>query len=137
MAVPTYPSSSTASRPTAATLTCAAVATEAERCSHFRIRHQVFVIEQGMFGGSYGGPGGDDTDAHDVLVLQAVGDVEHKVRGAYHRNLRRLIVPRGNVRDLEASGLVPRAVLDELVAPARSLEEAAGLAFDEDPFAAI
>jgi putative N-acetyltransferase (TIGR04045 family) len=43
------------------------VATEAERCAHFRIRHQVFVIEQGMFGGSYGDGGGpgDDADVHD------------------------------------------------------------------------
>jgi len=59
------------SRPQAALLTCAAVATEAERCAHFRIRHQVFVIEQGLFGGSYGGTGGvggasgDDTDERD------------------------------------------------------------------------
>jgi len=48
-------------------LACEAVATEAERCAHFRIRHQVFVIEQGMFGGSYGDGGGpgDDADVHD------------------------------------------------------------------------
>ena len=75
MAEPSFRSSATASLPgrssrTAATqlLACDAVATEAERCAHFRIRHQVFVIEQGMFGGSYGGvggAGGDDTDAHD------------------------------------------------------------------------
>jgi len=75
MAEPSFRSSATASLPgrssrTAVTqlLACEAVATEAERCAHFRIRHQVFVIEQGMFGGSYGGvggTGGDDTDAHD------------------------------------------------------------------------
>jgi putative N-acetyltransferase (TIGR04045 family) len=75
MAEPSFRSSATASLPgrssrTAATqlLACEAVATDAERCAHFRIRHQVFVIEQGMFGGSYdgiGGAGGDDTDAHD------------------------------------------------------------------------
>ena len=65
MAEPSFRSSATASLPgrssrTAATqlLACEAVATEAERCAHFRIRHQVFVIEQGMFGGSYGGAGG-------------------------------------------------------------------------------
>ncbi len=70
MAEPSSRSSATASLPgrssrAAATqlLACDAVATEAERCAHFRIRHQVFVIEQGMFGGSYGdagGAGGDD-----------------------------------------------------------------------------
>ena len=75
MAEPSSRSSATVSLPgrssrAAATqlLTCDAVATEAERCAHFRIRHQVFVIEQGMFGGSYGeasGAGGDDTDVHD------------------------------------------------------------------------
>ena len=69
MPEPSFRSSATASLPgrsslTAATalLTCDVVATEAERCAHFRIRHQVFVIEQGLFGGSYGG---DDTDVHD------------------------------------------------------------------------
>ena len=50
MAAPTYRSSSTASRPAAARLTCAVVTTEAERRAHFRIRHQVFVIEQGLSG---------------------------------------------------------------------------------------
>ncbi|HEX3307994.1 MAG TPA: MSMEG_0567/Sll0786 family nitrogen starvation N-acetyltransferase [Streptosporangiaceae bacterium] len=74
MAEPSFRSSATASlpgrsSPTAATplLACEVVATEAERCAHFRIRHQVFVIEQGMFGGSYGDGGGpgDDADVHD------------------------------------------------------------------------
>ena len=70
MAEPSSRSSATASLPRlsrqqAVLLTCAAVATEAERCAHFRVRHQVFVIEQGLFGGSFGGAAGDDTDAHD------------------------------------------------------------------------
>jgi putative N-acetyltransferase (TIGR04045 family) len=34
-----------------------------ERAAHFRIRHQVFVVEQGLFRG--GGAGGGDLDAHD------------------------------------------------------------------------
>jgi len=50
----------TASRPT---LACHAVASADERAAHFRIRHQVFVAEQGLFA-SPGGPG-DDRDARD------------------------------------------------------------------------
>jgi len=70
MAEPSSRSSATASLPgpssqtAAELLACDAVVTEAERCAHFRIRHQVFVIEQGLFGGSYGADGGD-TDVHD------------------------------------------------------------------------
>src|SRR5438034_9507283 len=94
MAEPSFRSSATASRPgrssrTAATqlLACDAVVTEAERCAHFRIRHQVFVIEQGMFGGSYGGvdgAGGDDTDAHDddPATIHVIGRADETICGA-------------------------------------------------------
>ena len=83
MAAPTYRSSSTASRPTAATLTCAAVATEAERCAHFRIRHQVFVIEQGLFGGSYDWAAGGDIDDHDddPATIHVIGRADETVCG--------------------------------------------------------
>ena len=93
MAEPSFRSSATASLPgrssrTAATqlLACEAVATEAERCAHFRIRHQVFVIEQGMFGGSYGeigGAGGDDTDVHDddPATIHVIGRADETICG--------------------------------------------------------
>jgi hypothetical protein len=71
-------------------------------------------------------------DSHDVLVLGAVGEAEYKVRGAYNRNLRMLILPSGNRRDLEASPLVPRPVCEEIVRFASSLEQAVDLAFGED-----
>lgn len=67
MAAPTYRSSPTASRSLEAggsLLTCRAVATPGERCAHFRIRHLVFVLEQDLFRGPDGAPGGD-ADAHD------------------------------------------------------------------------
>jgi putative N-acetyltransferase (TIGR04045 family) len=71
MAEPSYRWSATASLPRTnaprvartTPLTCRAAATAAERCAHFRIRHQVFVLEQGLFRGPDGA--GDDTDAHD------------------------------------------------------------------------
>ncbi len=93
MAEPSSRSSATVSLPrrssrTAATqlLTCDAVATEAEQCAHFRIRHQVFVIEQGMFGGSYGGAGGvggDDTDGHDddPATIHVIGRADETICG--------------------------------------------------------
>jgi putative N-acetyltransferase (TIGR04045 family) len=58
-------------------LTCRAVATGAELAAHFRIRHQVFVEEQGLF---RAGPAGGDRDAHDrdpatIHVIGLAGDV--------------------------------------------------------------
>jgi putative N-acetyltransferase (TIGR04045 family) len=41
-------------------LACRAVATPEERAAHFRIRHQVFVVEQGLFSSD-----GGDRDSHD------------------------------------------------------------------------
>lgn len=71
-------------------------------------------------------------DAHDVEVLRPVGEIEHKVRGAYNRNLRRVILPEGNRAELAASALVPAAVCEEIVAYAANLDEAVVLTFGED-----
>jgi tetratricopeptide (TPR) repeat protein len=71
-------------------------------------------------------------DAHDVAVLRPVGEVEHKVRGAYNRNLRRVILPEGNRAELAFSPLVPAAICQEIVAYASSLDEAVVLVFGED-----
>ena len=90
MAEPSFRSSATASLPgrsfrTAATqlLACEAVATEAERCAHFRIRREFFVIEQGMFGGGIGGAGGDDTDGHDddPATIHVIGRAAETICG--------------------------------------------------------
>jgi putative N-acetyltransferase (TIGR04045 family) len=72
MAEPTSRSPAPASPPAAEgrllrlpDLACRAVATAGERAAHFRIRHQVFVVEQGLFRGAGGAGGGQDRDAHD------------------------------------------------------------------------
>ena len=71
-------------------------------------------------------------DAHDVLVVKGVGEAEYKVRGAYNRNLRMLLLPAENRRDLAKTPLVPRAVTDSLVRWVSSFDEAVSLVFGEE-----
>jgi hypothetical protein len=71
-------------------------------------------------------------DAHDVLVGRAVGEPDHKVRGAYNRNLRMILVPAENKRELARTPLVPRAIVSELVRYVSSLDEAVSLVFGDD-----
>jgi len=71
-------------------------------------------------------------DAHDVLVVRPVGEPEYKLRGAFNRNLARLILPEGNRRDLESSPLVPLVVAAEVVRFASDLDEAVALTWGED-----
>ena len=62
MAEPTSRLSAIANPPADRTaLACRAVSTADERAAHFRIRHEVFVAEQGLFTGT----GSGDRDAHD------------------------------------------------------------------------
>ena len=73
MAGPTSRSSAIASRAArtpgsavTARLTCRAVSAAEELAAHFRIRHQVFVVEQGLFRSPGAGNGGGwDRDVHD------------------------------------------------------------------------
>ena len=74
------------------------------------------------------------TDAHDVLTVRTVGDVEYKVDGAYHRNLRTILVPTGNRPILERNSLVPREICDEVVRYVSDLDEAARLMFGDLEF---
>ena len=60
-------------------LTCRVVATPDERTAHFRIRHQVFVVEQGLFRGV-----GGDRDVHDddPATIHVVGLADGVLCGA-------------------------------------------------------
>jgi tetratricopeptide (TPR) repeat protein len=74
------------------------------------------------------------TDAHDVLTVRMVGDVEYKADGAYHRNLRTILVPTGNRPILERNSLVPREICDEIVRYVSDVDEAARLMFGDLEF---
>lgn len=71
-------------------------------------------------------------DSHDVLVVRPIGEAEHKVRGAYNRNLPRLLLPEGNRAELLASPLVPAPICHEIVRFVGTFDEAAALVFGED-----
>jgi putative N-acetyltransferase (TIGR04045 family) len=65
MTVPISRLSAAASRPAAPPcLACRPAASATELAAHFRIRHRVFVTEQGLFRNGGGGPG-HDRDPHD------------------------------------------------------------------------
>jgi tetratricopeptide (TPR) repeat protein len=74
------------------------------------------------------------TDAHDVLTVRLVGDLDYKVDGAYHRNLRMILVPSGNRPMLERSTIVPHAITDEIVRYVPDVDQAAGLVFGDLEF---
>ncbi len=73
-------------------------------------------------------------DAHDVLVVQPVGDTDMKVRGAYNRNLRTLLLPRANRAELLARRAVPVAVCDEIAVFVGSFDEAVRIVFGPEIF---
>ncbi|MGE5177224.1 MAG: S16 family serine protease [Hyphomicrobiales bacterium] len=72
------------------------------------------------------------TDAHDVLTVRTVGDIDQKVNAAYYRNLAMIVVPTGNRPLLEGSGLVPPGIQAEIVRYASDLNDAVRLVFGDD-----
>ncbi len=71
-------------------------------------------------------------DAHDVQVVRAVGEPEYKVRGAYNRNLRSLLLPEGNREELLRTPQVPGPIVGEIVRFVGDLDEAATIVFGEE-----
>lgn len=70
-------------------------------------------------------------DAHDVLVVRSVGDSEYKLKAAYHRNLRAIVLPVENRDALSRSREVPRAATEELAHFVASVDEAITITFGE------
>jgi tetratricopeptide (TPR) repeat protein len=71
-------------------------------------------------------------EAHDVLVVRNVGEVEFKVKAAYNRNLTRLLLPRDNRVDVEGNSQVPRSVAAELVRYVATVNDAVSLTWGND-----
>ena len=63
-------------------------------------------------------------DSQGELVLRRVGDALYKVKGAYHRNLKSILLPEENREDVEGGDLVPPSVARELVRYAARLSDA-------------
>jgi hypothetical protein len=70
------------------------------------------------------------TDAHDVLCVRAIAHSEHKVKAACNRNLRMIILPAENRREVEANPRLPKSVVDEVVRYVADLDEAVRQVFD-------
>lgn len=72
------------------------------------------------------------TDSHDVLLVRRIGEAEYKVKGAYNRNLRALVLPLDNRQDVLRNREVPLSICDEIVRYAASLDEVVRLVFGEE-----
>jgi len=70
-------------------------------------------------------------DAHNVIVVRRVGDVEAKIEGAFERRLRRILLPAGNREDIERAERIPREVARKLVVYVATLEDACRELFPE------
>lgn len=68
-------------------------------------------------------------DAHDVLAVRNVGDIEPKIKGAYNRDLRLLVVPSESRQEVVRSLMVPAEVSSEVVRYASSFDEAIELVY--------
>lgn len=71
-------------------------------------------------------------DSHEVLVVRQIGEPEYKVRGAYNRNLKMLILPEENRRELLQGPLVPPAIVGEIVRFVSNLDQATRLVFGDE-----
>lgn len=71
-------------------------------------------------------------DAHDVLVVRRVGDVEPKVKGAYDRNVRAIVVPEDNREELLHSHAIPARARDAICRYVASFDDAVRIAFGDD-----
>jgi tetratricopeptide (TPR) repeat protein len=74
------------------------------------------------------------TDAHDVLSVRGIGHAEQKVKAAYHRNLRFIILPLENRAEVEANPRLPKSVRDEIVRYVNDLDDAVRWVFGPDLF---
>ncbi len=62
-------------------------------------------------------------DAHHVLTIGKIGDVDAKIEGAYERRPCRIVLPADNRDDVGFAERIPRKIANEMVIFARSFDE--------------
>ncbi len=62
-------------------------------------------------------------DAHHVLTVGKIGDVDAKIEGAYERRPCKIVLPAENREDVFFAERIPRQIVDEVVIFANTLDE--------------
>lgn len=62
-------------------------------------------------------------DAHHVLTLGKIGDVDAKIEGAYERRPCKIVLPAENREDVLIAERIPRRIVDDLVIFASTFDE--------------
>jgi hypothetical protein len=70
-------------------------------------------------------------DAHDVLSIARIGDVDAKIEGAYERRLQKIVLPAANREDVDLAERVPRKIAEHMVVFAHGLDDVLTAVFPE------
>jgi len=62
-------------------------------------------------------------DAHHVLTIGKIGDVDAKIEGAYERRPCKIVLPADNRDDVIFAERIPRQIADQMVIFARTFDE--------------
>jgi tetratricopeptide (TPR) repeat protein len=62
-------------------------------------------------------------DAHHVLTIGKIGDVDAKIEGAYERRPCKIVLPADNRDDVVFAERIPRRIADDMVIFARTFDE--------------
>ncbi len=74
-------------------------------------------------------------DGRGRVKVRPIGDALFKIKGAYHRDLRMIVLPRGNRAEVEASHVIPERTRREIVRFVDTLDDAVEVVWGSDAWA--
>jgi tetratricopeptide (TPR) repeat protein len=74
-------------------------------------------------------------DGRGRVTVRPIGDALFKIKGAYHRDLRVIVLPKANQPEVEATHVIPERARKEIVRFVATLDEAVEVVWGRDAWA--